>query len=242
MDEHQTSKKCIWCSQVLCHNDLPKLLECLHVACQSCITNKLSENENRSPHLINCPICNMVSRSDRIIENQFLIEEQTSDENQANADDLIAEKSAIKCSSCNDDANATSWCVDCSEFICDNCVKAHQRLKITKDHTIKPKDEGLVDINTSNINNSKFALCKVHTQEKLALFCETCDRLTCRDCQLVDHRDHKYKFANELAIETRTNLNTLLSEISYKRVLLTSAMKVIADRQTLIADKKKGTR
>lgn len=63
-------------------------------------------------------------------------------------------------------------------------------------------------------------------QEKLALFCETCDKLTCRDCQLVDHRDHKYKFANEIASETRTALDLLLNEITYKRVLLNSAMTV----------------
>lgn len=71
------------------------------------------------------------------------------------------------------------------------------------------------------------------------MYCETCDRLTCRDCQLVDHRDHKYKFANEIAAETRSNLTALLSEISYKKVLLSSAMKVIDDRQALISEKKK---
>lgn len=77
------------------------------------------------------------------------------------------------------------------------------------------------------------------SQEKLSLYCETCDRLTCRDCQLVDHRDHKYKFANEIASETRNSLQALLSEIGYKKVLLSSAMKVIDDRQALITEKKK---
>lgn len=76
-------------------------------------------------------------------------------------------------------------------------------------------------------------------QEKLALFCETCDKLTCRDCQLVDHRDHKYKFANEIASEARTSLSQLLNEITYKRVLLNSAMNVIDERQRLFSDKKK---
>jgi tripartite motif-containing protein 33 len=79
----------------------------------------------------------------------------------------------------------------------------------------------------------------ISQQEKLSLYCETCDRLTCRDCQLLDHRDHKYKFANEIATETRTSLSGLLGEISYKKVLLSSAMKVIDDRQALIAEKKK---
>lgn len=34
--------------------------------------------------------------------------------------------------------------------------------------------------------------CDIHKQEPLKLFCETCDVLTCRDCQLVKHKDHKY--------------------------------------------------
>lgn len=132
---------------------------------------------------------------------------------------------AIKCSSCTDDAVATSWCVECSEYICDSCVQAHQRLKITKDHTIKTKEEALTD-NQSSTSEEKTLMCHVHPQEKLSLFCETCDKLTCRDCQLVDHRDHKYKFANEIASETRDSLDVLLNEITYKRVLLNSAMNV----------------
>lgn len=40
-------------------------------------------------------------------------------------------------------------------------------------------------------------------------------------------------------LQARAAISSLLSEVSYKRVLLGSAMKVIRDRQQLIADKKK---
>ena len=128
--------------------------------------------------------------------------------------------------------------MDCSEFICDNCVQAHQRLKITKEHTIKPKEEATTE-SQSNLNANQNLMCTTHPQEKLSLFCETCDKLTCRDCQLVDHRAHKYKFAHEIATETRNALTSLLSDINYKRFLLTSAKKVIDDRQNMITDRKK---
>lgn len=36
--------------------------------------------------------------------------------------------------------------------------------------------------------------CPVHKQEQLKLFCETCDRLTCRDCQLLEHKEHRYQY------------------------------------------------
>lgn len=69
----------------------------------------------------------------------------------------------IKCSSCSDDVSATSWCVECSEFICDSCVQAHQRLKITKDHTIKSKDEAVVE-NQLAVAGPKSLMCPLHTQ------------------------------------------------------------------------------
>lgn len=75
-------------------------------------------------------------------------------------------------------------------------------------------------------------------KETLSCYCETCDKLTCRDCMLTEHRDHSFKFANDMAKQTRDHLQSLLQEISYKKVLLSSAMKVIDDRQSLINEKK----
>lgn len=54
----------------------------------------------------------------------------------------------------------------------------------------------------------------------------------------MEHHNHKFKFATEMAKDTRSSLQNLLQEISYKKVLLSSAMKVIDDRQSLITEKK----
>ncbi|XP_058823691.1 transcription intermediary factor 1-alpha isoform X2 [Topomyia yanbarensis] len=226
--------KCVWCQQMLATADHPKLLECLHVSCDPCLKQKFSDLPHNAPVLF-CPVCKMESRMEFIIDNVFL-SENTADDNPGSVEST---KDMIKCSSCSDDAIATSWCVECAEFICDSCVQAHQRLKITKEHTIKPKEAACSETPGSSGLSGKNIMCHIHSQEKLSLYCETCDRLTCRDCQLEDHRDHKYKFANEIASETRNSLQALLSEISYKKVLLSSAMKVIDDRQALITEKKK---
>ncbi|KFB40828.1 AGAP001328-PA-like protein [Anopheles sinensis] len=214
VDEAETANeppaptKCVWCQQTLTPNDHPKLLECLHIACHACIKQKLSDLSHNSALV--CPVCKMESRPEYIIENVFLSETASSSED--NPGSVESTKDQIKCSSCSDDASATSWCVECAEFICDSCVQAHQRLKITKEHTIKPKEAACSEQTGSNGLPGKNIMCEMHPQEKLSLYCETCDRLTCRDCQLVDHRDHKYKFANEIASETRSSLSALLSE------------------------------
>ena len=40
------------------------------------------------------------------------------------------------CGSCTDQHLVTSRCRDCSEDLCDSCVVAHQRVKLTREHTI----------------------------------------------------------------------------------------------------------
>lgn len=82
-----TPTKCVWCEENLTGNDAPKLLECLHVSCNRCLTTKLSEIDRTLPRLLHCPVCNMASQQELIIENQFLIEhtEASGDDAQAGA-------------------------------------------------------------------------------------------------------------------------------------------------------------
>ena len=41
-------------------------------------------------------------------------------------------------------------------------------------------------------------VCKKHNEKKLKLFCGSCDQLICKDCTVIDHRDHDYKFVNDV--------------------------------------------
>lgn len=196
--------------------------------------------------MIACQICNVTTQAENLIENRFLSKFIEEDNSPGTDDESKETEEEKKCTSCHDNANATSWCVECEEFICQNCVmvmkrilnsmcvkyiffrnkiaiilnfsflKAHQRLKITKDHTIKPKDEVANDRDNVKRNNKKipgYLFCTIHSHEQLSLFCQTCDKLTCRDCQLSEHRDHKYKFIHEIAAETRASVSTLLKEV-----------------------------
>jgi tripartite motif-containing protein 33 len=158
------TSKCVWCSQHLTLADAPKLLECLHVTCGACIKQKVSESVHPAGlNIVQCPICKMDNRYEFIIEHQFLIELINSGGDDSSQNSVESTKDLIKCSSCSDEATATSWCVECSEFICDNCVQAHQRLKITKDHTIKGKDAAVID-NQVTTNTSRNIMCQMHPQ------------------------------------------------------------------------------
>lgn len=155
----QIQTKCVWCQQILATTDRPKLLECLHVACDPCMKQKFSDLPHNAPVLY-CPVCKMESRMEFIIDNVFL-SESTADDNPGSVEST---KDMIKCSSCSDDAIATSWCVECAEFICDSCVQAHQRLKITKEHTIKPKEAACSETPGSSGLSGKSIMCHIHSQ------------------------------------------------------------------------------
>ncbi|KAI9531864.1 E3 ubiquitin-protein ligase trim71 [Dissostichus eleginoides] len=57
------------------------------------------------------------------------------------------------CSSCDEENPATSHCLDCQEYLCDNCVRAHQRVRLTKDHFIERLGENL-HLSRLNVNSN----------------------------------------------------------------------------------------
>lgn len=66
--------------------------------------------------------------------------------------------------------------------------------------------------------------CPVHKQEQLKLFCETCDRLTCRDCQLLEHKEHRYNYYHVLipvVLSQRVEWHWFKTVVSLNTVLCT---------------------
>lgn len=69
------------------------------------------------------------------------------------------------CTSCEDNAEASGFCVECLEWLCKTCVEAHQRVKFTKDHTIRRKEDVSPGWETcSELWKSKF-LCRSHVND-----------------------------------------------------------------------------
>jgi len=73
-------------------------------------------------NLIMCHICNVTTKVENLIENRFLLKFLEEDNNLGLDDDPKETEEEKKCTSCHDNATATSWCVECEEFICQNCV------------------------------------------------------------------------------------------------------------------------
>ncbi|XP_069765070.1 transcription intermediary factor 1-beta-like isoform X2 [Narcine bancroftii] len=204
----------------------PRLLPCLHSVCKGCL------NVGASPQvegMICCPVCKQQCYMKDIIENYFL--RDTGD-----LDTDSNKKVSQVCTSCEDNAVSSSFCVECAEWLCDACVEAHQRVKFTKDHTMSKKNPGLTD---GRANCERPIFCSIHRQETLKLFCETCDTLTCRDCQLLTHKDHRYQFLEEAIKNQKMTLENLVKRLTEKKTQLQVTTKQVRTRLRDVQDMQK---
>ena len=74
--------------------------------------------------------------------------------------------------------------------------------------------------------------CKKHEGELLKLFCQTCDQLICRDCALIDHRDHRYKFVKDVYPAERKKVEKAVDESRAKILALEKSLKTLNNQES----------
>ncbi|XP_076007954.1 transcription intermediary factor 1-alpha isoform X2 [Genypterus blacodes] len=195
------------------HNREPKLLPCLHSFCKRCLPPPFRGADPRRESqgqvgAIRCPVCRQECWEMDVLDNFFV-------KDSAEVPSSTVEKTSQVCMSCDDNTEATGYCVECVEFLCVTCIEAHQRVKFTRDHTIRQKEE--MSPESVGMSTQKPVFCDIHKQEPLKLFCETCDRLTCRDCQLLKHKDHNYQFLEDAYRNHKQYLENMTQQLQEKR-------------------------
>uniref|UniRef100_A0A3Q0SLU1 Tripartite motif containing 45 n=1 Tax=Amphilophus citrinellus TaxID=61819 RepID=A0A3Q0SLU1_AMPCI len=172
------------------HSREPKLLPCLHSFCKKClplpsrnldVSVSKGDSATKALNVIRCPVCRQECMAVDVMDNMFV-------KDSSEAPSSTVARAVQLCMACDDNTEAAGFCAECIEYLCTTCVEAHQRVKFTKDHMIRQKSEDVC-----SVSSQRPMFCHTHKQEPLKLFCETCDLLTCRDCQLVKHKDHKYR-------------------------------------------------
>ncbi|XP_072014812.1 E3 ubiquitin-protein ligase TRIM45-like [Amphiura filiformis] len=169
----------------ICMSDIkdPKALNCLHSFCLKCL-QKVKHPLGK----LTCPLC----QDDTVLPNgvvdglrdNFFINQ-------------LKERRAIRgtgefktqCTCCGaTDRAAVARCVDCNEFLCQQCVDLHKTLGPLKGHavyTIEELKSGKVDIGK---------VCHDHKDEILKSFCKTCSIPICDVCTEVEHAHSKHDY------------------------------------------------
>ncbi|XP_077171338.1 transcription intermediary factor 1-beta isoform X1 [Paroedura picta] len=219
-------EKCGVCRERLRSERDPRLLPCLHTVCKECLKAEPPAANNKDGQVVDCPVCKHQCYLKDIVENYFLRDGSTEPLGEARDANQC-------CTSCEDNAPATSYCVECSEPLCETCVEAHQRVKYTKDHTVRSTGT------SKSQEREKTVYCSVHKHEPLVLFCDTCDTLTCRDCQLNAHKDHQYQFLEDAVKNQRKMLASLVKRLGDKHANLQKSTKEVRSSIRQVADVQK---
>ncbi len=108
---------------------------------------------------------------------------------------------------------ATAFCRQCVNFICEDCVRPHQRMKVFATHIVSTLDElkqgGVKELTFENPPPPK---CEDHEEPK-KIFCFDCNKLICRDCIVIEHAGHNSEFVKKAAPATRKKLTEHLSPL-----------------------------
>ncbi|XP_028308227.1 E3 ubiquitin-protein ligase TRIM33 isoform X3 [Gouania willdenowi] len=226
---------CAVCKQSLQSRDCePKLLPCLHSFCLKCIPQPerqisvqvpgpLGQTDTHIVNVMRCLVCQQDYKQSDLIDNYFV-------KDTTEATSKSDEKASKVCTSCDDNAVPIAYCGDCVEWLCKTCVEAHQRVKVTKDHKIHTKEDidaasgktgephdGGHSSESPSLSGQRPVFCPIHKKEPLKLFCETCDTLTCRDCQLQEHKEHRYQFLEEAFQNHKDVIETTMAKLQEKK-------------------------
>ena len=197
----------------------PKILPCLHSFCTGCLkewSGKLANLDPLKRHL-ECPLC----RAKILLSTSRAVEELPSHLSAIRLLEIVrlqdqanSKKVAPICQKCDEGENAVSMCSNCAIFLCDFCVKSHQRGKATKCHKIQSLDEMRKgDVDVSSVLPEKFEMCPTHPTNPLELYCKCEEVLLCRDCIIKKHEDHDYDVISDVVDGERKILKETLPGI-----------------------------
>ncbi|XP_032894420.1 tripartite motif-containing protein 66-like isoform X2 [Amblyraja radiata] len=220
--EDDLFRTCLVCKRDLTNRE-PRLLPCLHSFCKDCVPagsrnhsppSPVGQEDSSREGIICCPACRQTCYTGDVVDNVFIREYPPESLNMDT------------CSAC-ENKPAFKFCSDCSKWLCSACSEEHLHGTDTKHHKLLTSEHAAGD--ESEVN--KFSLvCPLHTNEPLKLFCETCDILVCWTCQLTQHKEHSFKYLEDVLQNQKVTLEELTLKMEEKRIKMQNSAKQAQDR------------
>ena len=189
-DDIKKELECSVCQEQFSEANEPKILKCLHTFCKNCLEGWLRQHSYGD---LSCPTCHHITHCDdndisKLPSNLFckhLVEIVEAYSGQLENED------SPHCGICDGRIALKFYCAECNCFLCDDCASFHRKLKgkVFKDHSVKEisrfKSNDVQDL------ARRANICRKHNDE-LRYYCVKCKICICRDCALLEHREHKF--------------------------------------------------
>eukprot|EP00729_Bicosta_minor_P022706 gene22706-biopygen15412 len=125
---------------------------------------------------------------------------------------------------------ATKFCSDCAiniQFSCDGCHAIMHKFATKKGHTSIP-----IQVHLAKAHGSAAPppMCRMHTDQPLQVYCETCNILVCAMCGILQHKSHDLTPVEQAVGKHRATIEALLAEVVVTRqeaIAASNAIKII---------------
>lgn len=207
--------QCVRCHSSNSRRDFT-VLPCFHAVCLKC----LDEVPDKGCDVVGykCPVCQ---------ENLYALSQSILISNILNV--VHEDYDYSPCSNCNDGKRASGRCRDCNnELLCDNCVWAHQRVRLTKDHKIVSISSDCTAASAMPPADNQTGLAQTwsdrHDCQVLRLYCETCCEALCSDCTVKEHGSHSLVYLQDALNSARTAVPSTLADMRSVVTVLQESM------------------
>ena len=148
---------------------------------------------------------------------------EISGRNQTDSDD---HKTDIQCDPCLCDGRtvtAECYCTECSEFMCDNCARAHRNSRATRNHKLLDRDA----MPKKKLTTVQEKFCANHANKHIEYFCGKHEQLCCSVCVTLGHNQCGVLYIDDIAGEFSKSqeYQDLLQEIKFLETKLTETKK-----------------
>ena len=204
-DRLSLEHKCSVCLELFTE---PKVLPCCHTFCLECLKKTATTGQ------VTCPKCRKVHRIPAGGLTTFLTDFIAAHEVEAKRlGNAPSETTTQCCGECGERGPLSHFCSDCQKQLCSECgLGLHKKLKIYNGHNVYSPAE----MSVGKLSSKRLHYCPVHKAEVLKLYCETCEKVVCRDCTLVEHRQHNYKFIQDARNQIDGEMRSLKSDVERK--------------------------
>ncbi|XP_061180322.1 transcription intermediary factor 1-alpha-like [Saccostrea echinata] len=170
----------------------PRYLPCLHMFCQECLSSHiLSECQAKENAVgFDCPLCRKFVPSPSLALNFREWCENLPKNVLMDKFSRWIESGKI-CEACqrySEEEEASNYCLDCSEAICEICTKCHRKNRATQDHKIFPLDEMKGMHGQEILKMPPDITCSKHKYRPIELYCNDHEEPCCAMCCCTDHR------------------------------------------------------
>ncbi|KAH3692217.1 uncharacterized protein LOC127863433 [Dreissena polymorpha] len=183
----------IKCPMCLDRYTRPKLLKCLHTLCEHCITVHIqhaARNKQVTHREFPCPKCHALTN---VIKPELPLDKWAETLPANTMMEALLESISLQvddklCGTCEEGGEntlASYWCRDCAEPLCDNCLKYHRLMKISRRHKIEEMD--IIKRHPKRILSVPQP-CADHVGKDIELFCADHNTLCCVMCVATEHR------------------------------------------------------